>query len=71
MPKYLCNVSYTAEGIKGLAREGGSARRAAVEKLIGDLGGKLEAFYFAFGETTCTSSPNFRATSAPPVLPSS
>lgn len=50
MPKYLCNVSYTADGIKGLTKEGGSARRAAVEKLIGDLGGKLEAFYFAFGE---------------------
>jgi uncharacterized protein with GYD domain len=50
MPKYLTVVSYTAEGAKGLLKEGGSARRAAVEKLMKSLGGRLEAFYFAFGE---------------------
>jgi uncharacterized protein with GYD domain len=50
MPKYLTIVSYTAEGAKGLLKEGGSARRAAVEKLIESAGGRLEAFYFGFGE---------------------
>jgi len=31
-------------------KEGGSARRAAVQKLTEGLGGKLEAFYYALGE---------------------
>jgi len=31
-------------------KEGGSARRAAVQKLTEGLGGKLEAFYYAFGD---------------------
>ena len=50
MPKYLSIASYTAEGAKGLLKEGGSARRAAVEKLVESAGGRLEACYFAFGE---------------------
>jgi uncharacterized protein with GYD domain len=50
MPKYLTVASYTAEGAKGLLKEGGTARRAVVETMMKDLGGKLEAFYFAFGE---------------------
>ena len=51
MPKYLYQVSYTAEGAKGLLKEGGSKRRAAAEGLVKSLGGKLEAFYFTFGES--------------------
>ena len=50
MPKYLLQASYTTEGTKGLAREGGSRRRAHVEELLKKLGGKLEAFYYAFGD---------------------
>ena len=50
MPKYLTMVSYTPEGIKGLVKEGGTARRAAVEKMLQNLGGRLEGFYFAFGD---------------------
>lgn len=49
MPKYLITGSYTAEGAKGVLKEGGSARRAATEKLVTSVGGKLEAYYFAFG----------------------
>ena len=49
MPKYLCQGSYTEEGLKGLLKEGGSKRRAMVEQLVRNMGGKLEAFYFAFG----------------------
>src|SRR5690348_8387469 len=49
MPKYLVQGSYTDQGLKGLLKEGGSTRRAAVEKLAKELGGKLETFYFAFG----------------------
>jgi len=51
MPKYLMQASFTQEGIKGLAQEGGSKRRQAVEKFFGSAGGKLEALYFAFGYT--------------------
>jgi uncharacterized protein with GYD domain len=49
--KYLWQASYTASGAKGLEKEGGSSRREAVEKLVADLGGTVEAFYFAFGGT--------------------
>lgn len=51
MPKYLVQANYVGEGLKGLVKEGGSSRRAAVEKLFGSLGGRLEAFYYAFGDT--------------------
>jgi uncharacterized protein with GYD domain len=49
MPKYLIEANYTAAGAKGLVKEGASARRAAVEKAIQGLGGRVEAFYYAFG----------------------
>ncbi len=49
--KYLWQANYVGEGLKGLLKEGGSARRAAVEKIAASMGGKLEAFYYAFGET--------------------
>jgi len=51
MPKYLVVASYTAEGAKGLLKDGGTKRRQAAEQAIKSAGGKLEAFYFAFGET--------------------
>jgi uncharacterized protein with GYD domain len=49
MPKYLMEASYTAEGTKGLVREGGSSRRKKVEEMVKEMHGKLEAFYYAFG----------------------
>jgi len=49
MPKYLCQGSYTDQGLKGLLTEGGSKRRAVVEQLCKEMGGKLEAYYFGFG----------------------
>ena len=51
MPKYLLQVSYTADGVKGLAKDGGSKRRAAAGTLVQSLGGKVESFYYAFGDT--------------------
>ena len=50
MPKYLIEASYTSEGAKGLLKDGGSKRRQAAEQAIKSAGGKLEAFYFAFGD---------------------
>ena len=50
MPKYMVQASYTVDGIKGLINEGASARRGHIEQLMQGLGGRLETFYFAFGE---------------------
>ncbi|WNM36082.1 GYD domain-containing protein [Streptomyces sp. Li-HN-5-11] len=50
MPKFLIQATYTPEGTKGLLKEGGSGRRAAVEQVVSGLGGKIDAMYFAFGE---------------------
>ena len=50
MPTYLWQASYTMEGTKGLLKDGGSKRRAAVQQMIEKAGGKLHAFYYAFGE---------------------
>jgi hypothetical protein len=43
--KYLFEAHYGAEGVKGLAKEGGSGRRAAIAKMADVLGGRLEMFY--------------------------
>jgi uncharacterized protein with GYD domain len=51
MPKYLIQGSYTAQGAKGVQKEGGTKRRQVVEALLKEVGGKLDAFYFTFGET--------------------
>ncbi len=51
MSKYLISGSYTAEGAKGVLKDGGSKRRSVAKGLVEKAGGKLEAFYFAFGNT--------------------
>jgi uncharacterized protein with GYD domain len=53
MPKYLFQARYSPEGAIGLAKEGGTGRRDAVEKHLEDVGGKLESMYFAFGDVDC------------------
>jgi len=50
MAKFLWKASYTSDGVKGVLKEGGTGRRAAVEKVVEGLGGKVERFYFALGE---------------------
>lgn len=50
MPKYMFAVDYTTSGAKGLAKEGGSARRDVVNKVANRLGGTVECFYFSFGK---------------------
>lgn len=49
MAKYMFQASFTAEGARGVLKEGGSARRAMIDKLTDGLGGTVESFYFAFG----------------------
>ncbi len=50
MAKYLIKATYTAEGVRGLLKSGGTNRKQAIDKMVSDLGGKLETFYYAFGD---------------------
>ena len=50
MAKYLVRAQYTAEGAKGLMKDGGSKRIDVVRQLMTSVGGSLEAAYFALGE---------------------
>lgn len=50
MSKYLVQACLTREGMQGTVAEGGTARRAAVAQAVESVGGKLESFYYAFGE---------------------
>ena len=50
MAKDLITASYSAEGIKGLRKEKASGRRDAVKQAIESVGGRIEAYYMAFGE---------------------
>jgi uncharacterized protein with GYD domain len=49
VPKFLIEARYNTEGVRGIADQGGSARRDVVQKIFEAKGGKLEGFYFAFG----------------------
>lgn len=51
MAKFLVKASYTADGAKGVQASGGTSRRDAVARMAEGLGGSLESFYFAFGDT--------------------
>jgi len=50
MKKYLIKASYNANGVKGLIQDGGTQRKLVVQKMLAGLGGRLESFYYAFGE---------------------
>jgi uncharacterized protein with GYD domain len=50
MPKYLIEATYTPEGLRGVMKDKASGRKAAIEKLVSGIGGKLESMYYAFGE---------------------
>lgn len=51
MAKYLLTANYTDTGMRGLLKDGGTKRRAAATAAIEGLGGKIEAFYYGFGDT--------------------
>ena len=50
MSKYLFIGRYTTEGARGVLKEGGTGRRGAILDLMASVGGKLEGYYFAFGD---------------------
>jgi uncharacterized protein with GYD domain len=53
MAKYLFEASYTTQGTTGLLHEGGTARRAAIEKMVRSLKGEVVDIYYAFGDVDC------------------
>jgi uncharacterized protein with GYD domain len=50
MPKFLIQASYTTQGVEGVRSKGGTDRRDAVAHTVDSVGGKLESFYFGFGD---------------------
>jgi uncharacterized protein with GYD domain len=50
MPKYLIQATYTAEGIQGVIKDKASGRKAAIEKALANVGAKVDAMYYAFGD---------------------
>jgi uncharacterized protein with GYD domain len=50
MPKYLLQINYTLDGVKGVVAKGGSARKSAAQAAAKSAGGKVDSFYFAFGD---------------------
>ena len=51
MPKYLISANYTAEGMAGVRAAGAKSRVDAVTTMLEAMGGRLESFHFAFGDT--------------------
>ena len=51
MPKYLLRATHTREGLDGLLKDGGTIRRDTVAEFAQAMGGSMEAFYYAFGDT--------------------
>ena len=50
MAKYLLQASYLVDGVNGLLKEGGTSRKATVEKLAESMGGSLEVFYYGINQ---------------------
>ena len=50
MAKYLLKVRYSPDGIGGVMKDGGTARRAAADDIAKSVGGSIESFYYAFGD---------------------
>ena len=60
MQKFLIEGGYTPDGVMGLRKDGASKRRQVVEGLLKEVGGKLEALYFTFGDTDVAYVPQGR-----------
>ena len=51
MAKYLFQDSLTVESLKELINGGGTRRREEAIRFVESLGGTVESYYFAFGDT--------------------
>jgi uncharacterized protein with GYD domain len=59
MTKYLMQATFSVEGMERLKQDGGSARRTANERLVADMGGSVEAFYYCLGDTNVYAIVDF------------
>lgn len=64
MAKYLIQARYTAEGAKGLLKEGGTGRRRAVDEVVAGLGGTVEAMYYTYGDDDLVTIIDFPDTTS-------
>ena len=55
----MLQVSYSPEGARGLLAEGASSREETTRKLIEEMGGSVEAFYYAFGDSDVVEIVDF------------
>ena len=53
--RYLVRADLTPEGIKNLQKQPPTALKAGVAKFVESVGGKLEFWYFDYGEATAYS----------------
>jgi uncharacterized protein with GYD domain len=53
--RYLVRANLTGEGIKNLQKQPPTALKAGVAKFVESVGGKLEFWYFDYGEATAYS----------------
>lgn len=56
--KFLVRAKYSSAGVGALLKSGGTTRQKAIEKMVNDLGGSLDAFYYTINTdevyTLCT-----------------
>lgn len=50
MAKFLSRARYTQSGLQGAVKEGFGSRESYIRGLVESVGGKLEAFYWAYGQ---------------------
>lgn len=51
MIKFLTKASYTPAGVAALHKVGGTNRKQAIETMVANMGGHVEAFYFSATES--------------------
>ncbi len=51
MARYLVQARYTESGLREILNEGGSKRAEVMGKVIRSLGGAVESFFYALGDT--------------------
>lgn len=71
MRKYMYLGTYTGEGIKGVAAEGGTAREEATRALFENLGGRITEYSFMFGAydfVIIADMPDHSAALVPPMM---
>jgi uncharacterized protein with GYD domain len=50
--RYLFRAAFTIDGIKNLQKQSATGFKVGVAKFFGSVGGKLESWYFDYGENT-------------------